>query len=53
MTAYDAYSRTYHVEGNRYVTVIGNDGATYIDEEGNLCPVDNRLTENLRPHSAP
>lgn len=46
LTAYDDYSRTYHVEGNHYVTVIGNDGATYIDEEGNLRPVDNRLVEN-------
>ena len=38
------------MEGNRYVTVIGNDGATYIDEEGTLQPVDNRLIEN--PSSA-
>ena len=26
LAAYDAYSRTYHVDGDRYVTVIGYDG---------------------------
>ena len=45
LVSYDVYSRTYHVEGNRYVTVIGNDGATYIDEDGNLQAVDNTLME--------
>lgn len=46
LVAYDAYSRTYHVEGNRYVTVIGNDGSTYIDGEGRLQKTDNRLVED-------
>ena len=46
LVAYDAYSRTYHVEGKSYVTVIGNDGSTYLDEEGVLRQVDNRLVEN-------
>ena len=45
LVAYDDYSRTYHVEGNQYVTVIGNDGATYIDDAGNMAPVDNTLRE--------
>lgn len=45
LTDYDAYSRTYHVERNRYVTVIGNDGATYIDEDGVLRRTDNTLEE--------
>lgn len=45
LVSYDAYSRTYHVDGNRYVTVIGNDGATYIDEDGSLQAVDNTLME--------
>ncbi len=46
LAAYDAYSRTYHVEGDEYVTVIGYDGSTYLDEEGNLQEVDNTLMEN-------
>lgn len=46
LVSYNEYSRTYHVDGNQYMTVIGNDGTTYIDEEGNLQPVDNTLTEN-------
>lgn len=33
---YDEYSRTYHVDGNQYVTVIGNDGSTYVDGLGRL-----------------
>ncbi|MCM1058094.1 MAG: DNRLRE domain-containing protein, partial [Firmicutes bacterium] len=45
LVSYDEYSRTYHVDGNRYVTVVGNDGATFIDEDGNLVPVDNTLTK--------
>lgn len=44
--SYDAYSRTYHVDGNRYVTVIGYDGSTYLDEDGQLCRVDNTLVES-------
>lgn len=32
LVGYDIYSRTYHVNGNQYITVIGNDAATYIDE---------------------
>ena len=43
LVSYDEYSRTYHVEGNRYVTVVGNDGATYVDDDGSLRPVDNTL----------
>ncbi len=43
LVSYDEYSRTYHVEGNRYVTVVGNDGATFVDEDGSLRPVDNML----------
>lgn len=43
---YDQYSRTYHVDGNRYVTVVGNDGATYIDDDGSLRPVDNTLEKD-------
>lgn len=46
LVAYDSHSRTYHVEGNQYVTVIGNDGATYLDGDGILRQVDNRLEEN-------
>ena len=46
LAAYDEYSRTYHVDGNQYVTVIGYDGATYLDEEGKLQDVDNTLVEN-------
>lgn len=46
LVSYDAYSRTYHAGENRYVTVVGNDGTTYIDEEGSLCRVDNTLVEN-------
>ena len=46
LVSYDAYSRTYHAGGNRYVTVVGNDGTTYIDEDGSLCRVDNTLVEN-------
>ncbi|MCM1097632.1 MAG: DNRLRE domain-containing protein [Ruminococcus flavefaciens] len=46
LVAYDAYSRTYHVEGNRYVTVIGSDGSTYLDSQGRLQAVDNRLAED-------
>lgn len=46
LVAYDEYSRTYHVDGDRYVTVIGNDAATYIDENGKLRQVDNTLVEN-------
>lgn len=45
LVSFDIYSRTYHVEGNQYVTVIGNDGTTYLDENGNLRRVDNRLVE--------
>lgn len=46
LVTYDAYSRTYHVDGEQYVTVIGNDGSTYLDEEGIWHPVDNTLVEN-------
>ena len=46
LVSYDAYSRTYHAGGNQYVTVIGNDGTTYIDEDGVLRRVDNALVEN-------
>ncbi|MED9905179.1 MAG: DNRLRE domain-containing protein [Lachnospiraceae bacterium] len=46
LVSYDAYSRTYHVEENRYITVVGNDSATYLDEEGSLRSVDNTLIEN-------
>ena len=46
LVAYDEYSRTYRVDGDSYVTVIGNDAATYIDESGNLRQVDNTLVEN-------
>ncbi len=46
LVSYDQYSRTYHVDGNRYVTVVGNDGATYIDDDGSLRPVDNTLEKN-------
>ena len=46
LASYDEFSRTYHVEGNQYVTVIGNDSTTYIDEEGALQQVDNTLVEN-------
>ncbi|MCI9278833.1 MAG: DNRLRE domain-containing protein, partial [Lachnospiraceae bacterium] len=46
LVAFDDYSRTYHVEGNQYVTVLGNDGTTYLDGDGNLQQVDNRLEEN-------
>ena len=46
LVTYDTYSRTYHVEGDKYVTVVGNDGATYIDERGALQEVDNTLVEN-------
>lgn len=43
LVSFDEYSRTYHVDGNQYVTVVGNDGATFIDDDGNLIPVDNTL----------
>lgn len=43
LVSYDEYSRTYHVDGSRYVTVVGNDGSTFIDGDGNLMPVDNTL----------
>ncbi|MDE6641009.1 MAG: hypothetical protein K2K63_10815, partial [Acetatifactor sp.] len=43
LVSFDEYSRTYHVDGNQYVTVVGNDGATFIDDDGNLMPVDNTL----------
>ncbi len=43
---YDEYSRTYHVDGDSYVTVIGNDSNTYINEAGELVKVDNTLIEN-------
>ncbi|MBD5528485.1 MAG: DNRLRE domain-containing protein [Lachnospiraceae bacterium] len=43
LVSYDRYSRTYHVDGNQYVTVVGNDGATFIDDDGYLQPVDNTL----------
>ncbi len=46
LVSYDQYSRTYHVDGNRYVTVVGNDGATYIDDDGSLRPVDNTLEKD-------
>lgn len=46
LVSYDQYSRTYHVDGNRYVTVVGNDGATYIDDDGSLRPVDNTLKKD-------
>ena len=45
LVSYDAYSRTYHVDGDSYITVIGNDGSTYIDEDGLLQSVDNRLVQ--------
>lgn len=43
LVAYDEYSRTYHVDGNHYVTVVGNDGSTFLNEDGSLVPVDNTL----------
>lgn len=43
LVSYDEYSRTYHVEGSWYVTVVGNDGTAFIDDDGNLMPVDNTL----------
>ncbi len=43
LAAYDAYSRTYHIDGDRYVTVIGYDGNSYLDEDGNLQQADNTL----------
>lgn len=46
LAAYDAYSRTYHVDGDRYVTVIGYDGNSYLDEDGNLQQADNTLVES-------
>lgn len=46
LAAWDAYSRTYHVDGDRYITVIGYDGSTYLDEEGQLKQVDNTLVES-------
>lgn len=46
LVSYDKYSRTYHVDGNQYVTVVGNDGATFIDDDGNLRPVDNTLEKD-------
>ena len=49
LVAYDEYSRTYHVENDNYVTVIGNDGTTYIDEGGALRKVDNTLVETQAP----
>lgn len=46
LAAYDEYSRTYRVDADQYITVLGNDGATYIEEDGSLQPVDNTLVEN-------
>ncbi len=46
LVSYDQYSRTYHVDGNQYVTVVGNDGATYIDDDGRLQHVDNTLEKD-------
>lgn len=43
LVSFDEYSRTYHVDGSQYVTVVGNDGATFIDDDSNLMPVDNTL----------
>lgn len=50
LASYDAYSRTYRTGDNSFVTVIGTDGATYLDEAGRLRQIDNTLTENpVRP----
>lgn len=46
LVSYDTDSRTYHVEGDNYVTVVGNDAYTYIDESGILAEVDNTLIAN-------
>lgn len=46
LAAYDEYSRTYQVEENQYVTIIGYDGNTYIDDDGNLQQTDNTLVED-------
>ena len=46
LATFDEFSRTYHVEGDKYVTVIGYDGNTYLDEDGRLQQVDNTLIED-------
>ena len=46
LVSYDTDSRTYHVEGDHYITVVGNDAYTYIDESGTLAEVDNTLIAN-------
>ncbi|MBQ8821182.1 MAG: RHS repeat protein, partial [Lachnospiraceae bacterium] len=46
LVSFDEKSRTYKTGERSYVTVIGADASTYIDEDGKLTPVDNTLVEN-------
>ncbi len=49
LVAYDDKSRTYYAGGNHFVTVIGYDGTSYIDDDGSLETVDNTLIEASGP----